>query len=161
MNTESLNASLVTLMGELTNGASADAGYVLNGGDPGLLSSLDRLSAEAATSASDGGATIAAHAEHLRYGLSLLNRWSDGENPFADADWSRSWKVTHVTEDEWSALRADLRDEAERWVEALRRPREAAPKELNGMIGSVVHLAYHLGAIRQIHKGARGPAADG
>lgn len=25
------------------------------------------------------------------------------------------------------------------------------------MIGSVAHLAYHLGAIRQIAKGARGP----
>ena len=29
--------------------------------------------------------------------------------------------------------------------------------ELNGVIGSVVHLGYHLGAIRQIHVGARGP----
>lgn len=29
--------------------------------------------------------------------------------------------------------------------------------ELTGMIGSIAHLAYHLGAIRQIDKQTRGP----
>ena len=29
--------------------------------------------------------------------------------------------------------------------------------ELNGMIGSIAHVAYHLGAIRQINKAGRGP----
>ena len=38
-----------------------------------------------------------------------------------------------------------------------RIPRAASEVELAGMIGSIVHLAYHLGAIRQIAKGARGP----
>jgi hypothetical protein len=34
------------------------------------------------------GATIAAHAQHVRYGLSLMNRWAaHGGNPFADAMW--------------------------------------------------------------------------
>jgi hypothetical protein len=28
---------------------------------------------------------------------------------------------------------------------------------LSGMVASTVHLAYHLGAIRQIDKQARGP----
>lgn len=161
MDTESLTGSLVTLMSELVDGAPADARYVLNAGDPGLLRSLDRLSAEAASSALEGGGTIAAHADHLRYGLSLPNRWLAGENPFADADWSRSWETTRVTEDEWSALRRHLRDEAERWLDTLGRPREAGSRELNGMIGSIAHVAYHLGGIRQIHRGARGPAASG
>jgi hypothetical protein len=30
--------------------------------------------------------------------------------------------------------------------------------ELNGVVGSIAHLAYHLGAIRQIDRAARGPA---
>jgi hypothetical protein len=33
--------------------------------------------------------------------------------------------------------------------------------ELNGVIGSIAHLAYHLGAIRQINQIARGPADPG
>jgi hypothetical protein len=43
----------------------------------------------------------------------------------------------------------------------LRTPREVNQIELNGLVGSIAHLAYHLGAIRQIDKLARGPAEPG
>jgi hypothetical protein len=43
---------------------------------------------EASAVPSGGGASIAAHVDHLRYGLELLNRWTRGEKPFADADHS-------------------------------------------------------------------------
>ena len=33
----------------------------------------------------------------------------------------------------------------------------AVTGELTGMIASIAHLAYHLGAIRQINKKVRGP----
>jgi hypothetical protein len=39
----------------------------------------------------------------------------------------------------------------------LNTPREVEAVELTGMIASVAHLAYHLGAIRQIGKETRGP----
>jgi hypothetical protein len=42
-------------------------------------------------------------------------------------------------------------------LNALRTPREVREIELNGMIGSIAHLAYHLGAIRQIDRALRGP----
>jgi hypothetical protein len=42
-------------------------------------------------------------------------------------------------------------------MQTLRTARDVDDTELNGMIGSVAHLAYHLGAIRQINRGARGP----
>ena len=38
-------------------------------GDPGLLRSLDKLTAADASAAVQGGATVAAHVNHLRYGL--------------------------------------------------------------------------------------------
>lgn len=161
MNTREITDALTTLFGELVEGAPASSAYVLNGGDPGLLRSLDRLSAEQASAAAPGGSSVAAHAEHLRYGLSLMNRWTAGEeNPFAGADWSEAWRRATVTEDEWERLRAALRDEARRWMQTLGTPREVAPVELNGIIGSVAHLAYHLGAVRQIARPARGPSAD-
>ena len=37
------------------------------------------------------------------------------------------------------------------------RIRQASAVEAAGMVGSVAHLAYHVGAIRQIGKAARGP----
>jgi hypothetical protein len=159
MNTSELAGTLTTLFTELVDGPPKGA-YMLNTGDAGLLRSLDRLSARAASASAQGGGTIAAHVEHLRYGFSLMNRWAAGENPFQDADWSASWLRTTVNDAEWAELRAALRDEAHRWLAVLGTPREMNRVELNGVVGSIAHLAYHLGAIRQIDPGARGPAAN-
>ena len=131
---------------------------ILNSGDAGLLMSLEKLSAEDASRSVNDGATIAAHAQHLRYGLSLMNRWAaEGGNPFADATWDAAWKLSGVDDAQWREIRDGLRTEALRWIETLRSPREVNGMELSGMLGSVAHLAYHLGAIRQIDKSARGP----
>jgi hypothetical protein len=161
MNTGELSSTLTTLFSELVNGAPKDGAYMLNAGDEGLLRSLDKLSAHAASAPTPTGSTIAAHVDHLRYGLSLMNRWSAGENPFDSADWSTSWKKTMVSDEEWKTRRAELRAETDRWLEALRTPRDVQPIELNGVVGSIAHLAYHLGAIRQINQAARGPADAG
>ncbi|HJY33212.1 MAG TPA: hypothetical protein VJ260_00100, partial [Vicinamibacterales bacterium] len=58
---------------------------------------------------------------------------------------------------EWHEIRNGLREETTGWLHVLKTPREIADIELSGMIASIAHLAYHLGAIRQINKDARGP----
>lgn len=159
MDTRDLAPSLVTLLSELALGAPRGGGaYVLNGGDPGLHASLDELTAAEASQSREGGATIAAHVDHLTYGISLMNRWASGEeNPFAEADWAAAWRTTTVDETRWAQLRRGLRDEVQRWLGRVGEPRDVDRVELDGMIGSVVHLAYHLGAIRQIAPTLRGP----
>ena len=157
MHTGELSNTLSTLFGELVNGAAKDGAFILNAGDEGLLRSLDKLSAQAASAPTPTGSSIAAHVDHLRYGLSLMNRWTAGENPFGTADWSTSWTKTTVSDEEWRTRRAELRTETSRWLEALRTPRDVQTVELNGIIGSIAHLAYHLGAIRQINQSTRGP----
>lgn len=150
--------ALTRLFRELIDGAKSSAGFVLNTGDLGLLRSLDKLSPEDASRSVNGGATIAAHAQHLQYGLSLMNRWArEGGDPFADATWDKAWSTSSVDAAQWAAIREGLRDEANRWCEALASPREVSDVELTGMIASVAHLAYHFGAIRQINKDSRGP----
>jgi hypothetical protein len=116
--------AVAVVLTELVDGAASGAGWVLNRGDEGLLKSLDRLSCRDASAVAPGGeASIAAHVDHLCYGLSLLNRWSEGEkNP---------------------------RQEASRWQDTLTRPRAVDEIEMNGIVASAAHLAYHLGAIRQ------------
>jgi hypothetical protein len=161
MNTKDIAASLTTLFTELIDGAG-EFGFMLNGGDPGLLRSLDRLSASAASAIAPSGSSIAAHVDHVRYGLALMNRWAHGEaDPFATADWTASWRTTTVSDVEWTALRTALHDEAHRWLDALGTPREIDTIALNGMIGSIAHLGYHLGAIRQIDRATRGPQEPG
>jgi len=157
MNTRDLTGTLAALLAELIDGPPCGAAYMLNPGDPGLLRALDKITALEASTTVQGGASIAAHVDHLRYGLSLMNRWSAGENPFDDADWSASWRRTSLSDTEWQELKIGLRSEAHRWLDAVRVPREVSAVELNAVVGSIAHLAYHLGAIRQINRAARGP----
>ena len=159
MTDSALHRTLGTLFRELIDGPAKD-GWMLNGGDVGLLRSLDTLSAGAAsTISSRGGASIAAHVDHVRYGLSLMNRWSRGEpNPWTTADWAQSWSRSTVNEQEWASLRKSLESEARAWLDLLRAPRDYSEMELNNVIGIIAHLAYHFGAIRQIDRSIRGPA---
>jgi hypothetical protein len=159
MDTANITPTLTRLFSELVAGTNPQAGgFILNSRDQGLLRSLDMLSAADASCSVNGGATIAAHAQHLRYGLSLMNRWaSEGGNPFADALWDQAWKTSAVSIDTWTDIRNGLRDEAQRWLKSLESPRQVNEIEVTGMISSIAHVAYHLGAIRQISKNARGP----
>jgi len=159
MLTNDIGKILTTLFSELTEGANAPGmAFMLNSGDIGLLRSLDILSAADASHSVHGGATIAAHAQHVSYGLSLMNRWAaEGGNPFADAKWDEAWKTTSVDDRQWSEIRSGLRDQCGRWLQALGAPRDVGRAALTGMISSIAHLAYHLGAIRQIAVAARGP----
>ena len=159
MRTTEVSSALTRLFSELVDGASDQTGaFMLNTGDVGLLRSLDKLSADEASRSANDGATIAAHAQHVRYGLSLMNRWAaEGGDPFADATWEIPWRTSRVDESQWKEIRDGLRDEAHRWLTTLRSPREVNDFELTGMISSIPHLAYHLGAIRQIAKATRGP----
>ncbi len=159
MYTTETSRALSRLFSELVDG-TRDRGnaFILNTGDVGLLRSLEKLSAADASTSANEGATIAAHAQHVRYGLSLMNRWGrEGGNPFADAKWDEAWKMSAVDTAAWDEIRAGLREETQRWLEMLQSPRECSGVELTGMISSVAHLAYHVGAIRQISKTVRGP----
>ena len=159
MRTTETSPVLARLFAELIDGASSPAGaLIFNSGDVGLLQSLHKLSADDASRSVNEGATVAAHAQHLRYGLSLMNRWAnEGGNPFANAKWDEAWRTSAVDAAAWEEIRNGLRDEAHGWLHALNSPRDVTSMELSGMMGSIAHLAYHLGAIRQINAQARGP----
>lgn len=159
---EAVSASLTVLFSELIDGPRLDAAYMLNAGDAGLMRSLDALSAAAASQRPpSAGACIAAHVDHLCFGLELMNRWAAGNpDPWTGADWAASWRRTAVTDDEWTALRTHLREAAGRYRDTLQQLRDVTPSELNSVIGTIAHLGYHLGAIRQIDRSIRGPLAE-
>jgi hypothetical protein len=158
MTTDDTTRTLRHLFAELIDGVTEKGGFMLNTGDIGMLRSLDKLSAADASRSTNGGATIAAHTQHVRYGLSLMNQWAaEGGNPFANAKWGEAWAISAVAEPEWAEIRNGLKDESRRWLDVLQTPREVHGIEYTGMVASIAHLAYHLGAIRQIDKSARGP----
>lgn len=151
--------ALAALYGELAYGPPGDMAFVLNPGDRGLLRALEELDAAEASRPGANGSSVASHVDHLLYGIGLLNRWQQGEEPFSDADYSASWERVRVSEEEWEALRGELAQALAAWHPSLTAPREESEVALTGVIASVVHLAYHMGAIRQLAAATRGPRA--
>jgi len=144
--------ALCKLLIEIFDGPPGSEAYVLNPGDPGLVRQLESIDARAASARPmPGKTTIAAHVDHVHYGLALLNRWAAGdENPWADADWNASWQRTTVTDDQWRSLRDNLRREAELWRQHVASRAAWDDTSAAGALSSAAHTAYHLGAIRQI-----------
>lgn len=147
-----LRAALNNLLSELIEGPKPDWAWVIDPTSPGLLPFLDQFSADdASRRPAHGGSTIAAHANHLRFSLELLNRWARGEeNPFADADWNASWNLQTVSDSQWHDLRKALRREASDWIAAAQTSRDWNEITLTGAFASAAHLAYHLSALRQL-----------
>ncbi|MEX1229037.1 MAG: hypothetical protein WEB58_02280 [Planctomycetaceae bacterium] len=149
--------ALIKLLVEIFEGPPGDEAYLLNPGDPGLLRQLETVNAQAAsTRPMPGDTTIAAHVDHVHYGLTLMNRWAAGEpNPWATADWNASWQRKTVTEEQWRTLRDNLRREAEQWRSAVAVHADWNDTTAASALSSAAHTAYHLGAIRQILAASR------
>jgi hypothetical protein len=137
---------------EVFQGSLDGEAYILNPGDPGLLRQLDSIDARTASTRNvPGKTTIAAHVDHVLYGLTLLNRWANGEeNPWADADWDAGWKRGVVSDAEWLSLRDSLRQNFESWRDFVAQKSDWTDIAAAGTVASAAHTAYLLGAIRQI-----------
>ena len=144
------------LLTEIFDGPPAEEAYILNPGDLGLHRQLDTISAAIASQqAIPGKPSIAAHVDHVHFGLSLLTRWLSGEeNPWANADWNGSWQRTTVTDDQWRMLRDNLREKAATWQKAVAVRTDWDDLSAAGALSTIAHTAYHLGAIRQILRAA-------
>jgi len=126
--------------------------FVDNESDCGFLGTVEKLSAEEASKPAGerDSLSIASHAGHLRYALSLANRAAKGENPYADANWPGSWTPREVSEAEWKTLVSSLRAEYAAFREAIEKGELWDNEDmLTGTLGQICHGAWHLGAIRQ------------
>ncbi len=158
MSTDSVfQRALANMLTEIFDGPPSGAAYLLNSGDPGLLRQLDTIDAATASARPmPGKTTIAAHVDHIQFGLAILNRWAAGEaNPWAGVDWNASWQRTTVTEDQWRALRDRLRDEATKWRQVVATRATWDDMGAAAALSTAAHTAYHFGAIRQLMAGLK------
>ncbi|HEV7300087.1 MAG TPA: hypothetical protein VGN72_12030 [Tepidisphaeraceae bacterium] len=148
---DALRRALSLLSTEMFDGPPRQHAYMLNPGDRGLLRQLESLDAATASARPIGQTTVAAHVDHVRYGLDLLNRAAAGEaNPWQSADWTASWRRTELTDAAWRDLLTRLRATATLWQANVRRWSDWSDVAAPGVLSSLAHTMYHLGAIRQI-----------
>jgi hypothetical protein len=72
-------------------------------------------------------------------------------DPNYRADWGEIWRtVSHVTPEEWEAIKAELRASYGRILQFIdATPSWSNEAMIGGAIAVVAHTAYHLGQIRQ------------
>ena len=120
-------------------------------GNHGLLATLRGLSAEQA-SRDVSGTSLAGQARHTALHMEMIVRWErDGDHgPF---DWKGSFLPAEVDDAAWSALLRRVQTAYDELVTFLRTPGALDDATYAGAAaGALAHVAYHLGAMRQMLK---------
>src|SRR5258708_6919563 len=90
--------ALSNMLTEIFDGPPGKEAYLLNPGDPGLLRQLDTIEASAASKRPmPGKTTIAAHADHVHFVLSILNRWAPGQANPCGAEYV-AWRASRIND---------------------------------------------------------------
>ncbi|RYZ99165.1 MAG: hypothetical protein EOP47_17545 [Sphingobacteriaceae bacterium] len=143
-------SSFLEIFDELYIGPQNENTWVVDR-DPGL-GFIDVIRTVSAADASrpfyDGGSTLAGHTEHLRWSLNFSLTYLQGKQPATD--WSKSWAVKTVTEEEWENLQSALANEYIAIRAAIEQITDWSNAfVLSGVLALLPHAAYHLGAIKQ------------
>ena len=152
-NTDSLEIrALSTLLRETLLRADRKNAYLLNPGDPGLYDTLKPLSAITASQPpGPGRKTIAAHVNHVLYGIELANRALGGEQGvYEAADWNVAWQLETVSDEQWQSLIERIEQQSNLLIRQCNQNRDWNEIMLTGAFSIAAHTAYHLGAIRQM-----------
>lgn len=142
-------SNLRDLLRETFEGTGGEASHYIDGkGHGSLLETLKRTdSGLASKPLKSGGATIAAHTEHLRYYMQTLQRFMADESDVRP-DWPGSWQTRTVTSTEWEVLKASVRDEVTALLGNIDQVETWDDERIGGVLSILAHSAYHLGAIR-------------
>jgi hypothetical protein len=156
-----VSRSLHTLLRETLFRADDKAAYLLNSGEPGLVETLNEISAKtASTPPGPGRKPIVSHTNHVLFGLDLADRAIGGDpKAYENADWDEAWKLEQVNDQEWEDLLAKLDATAQRVLEGGPQIENWNEIMLTGMFGVAAHTAYHLGAIRQMLRSIGGASS--
>ena len=149
INQDDFTGALLVLFKEAFEGLSAREGNVFLDGGIGFFTTLGKIDAQQASREINAN-TIAAHSEHARFYLELLNNYLNKD--YRVMDFKQSWRIQSVSEDEWESLRENLAQIYRQIEETFRRNEEWTLDSITVAMGIIAHSAYHLGAIRQMLK---------
>ncbi|QQK74878.1 hypothetical protein HUG15_04180 [Salicibibacter cibarius] len=111
----------------------------------GIFGVIEGLSCDQATM-SVYGTTLAAHTDHVCYHMWGTNEiLKKGKQP--EMDWGKSWDIHSINEQQWNQMQEGLRNEYSTFLESIDAI-EWNEQLVNEVLSSLVHSAYHLGAIR-------------
>lgn len=149
INQEDFTTALSILFRETFEGMPTAQEQVYLAHDTGIFATLGKISAEQA-STEINNVTIAAHSEHARFYIELLDKYLNQD--MRVVDFKQSWRVSNVSENDWDDLRENMSKVYRKTSETLEKNEVWGLDTITVAMGIVAHTAYHLGAIRQMAK---------
>jgi hypothetical protein len=137
MTSDGVTSQLLAVLKETIEGPGDHGSYFIDKGT-GLLQTLETLSLSqrglerAFASAAPGRPSIAAHVKHTSFHMNAICAWPRGDQS------RRDWPSSFVLENH------------EDFQSVIREFATGSDEALGGAVGGIVHVAYHLGAIRQL-----------
>ncbi|ACU63572.1 DinB family protein [Chitinophaga pinensis] len=147
---ESILKPFLDLLHELYIGTGGEHSWVIDAKPgQGFTAAVKTINAQqASTPIVEGGSTIAAHTEHLRWSIYFALAFFKGKKP--EGNWEESWQIREVDEAEWTKLQQDLLEAYDKLVVAIKGVTDwSNPFFVQGVLALVPHAAYHLGAVKQ------------
>jgi hypothetical protein len=147
-----LMTEIVELIRETFEGGRPGEGTQYLDHDSGIRSTLKSLTAAQASQVNGKHPSIAAHVRHMIFHIRVAYEWINGDH--SRRDWKGSFLPYAVTSEEWGRLLTEIEEARGTYVRVLEA---LLPDKLisdGGAMGVIAHLAYHLGAIRQMLPGA-------
>lgn len=119
---------------------SPDAGYF------GILAKVTAIEAKR----SIGSNSIAAQVKHIIFSMKASMAFIEGNpNSPGPDQWQESWQVAELTEATWKQLQDGLRNAYYALRDNIQSHAALRPEAMGAAMGTIAHVAYHLGAIKQ------------
>lgn len=148
---ETVLKPFLELLREIYIGSEVEQTWIIDGKPGhGVTAAINEITAEQASQPLvEGGSTIAAHTEHLRWSLEFAMTFYNGEQP--TGNWEESWAIRKVSDEEWEQLQLALLVAYQKVIYAIKEVKDwSNPHLLKGTIALLPHAAYHLGAVKQL-----------
>lgn len=149
INQDDFTKALQALFKETFEGMPAQEGAVFLDRSVGIFTTLGKIDARRASTETNR-TTIAAHSEHARFYLELLNNYLNKN--YRVIDFKQSWRIKKVNDNEWEMLRENMSRTYREVSGTFQKNEEWTLDEITVAMGMLAHTAYHLGAIRQMIK---------
>jgi hypothetical protein len=119
----------------------------------GFFAALDGLNAIQASAPTVLGSSIAAHTAHSAFHIEATLRFASGDR--RPNDWQSSFEPRVVDDLEWAGQRQRLKNAYSSLVTLAQNTSVWDKYSATGMMATLAHLTYHLGAVKQLVKLAR------
>ncbi len=122
-------------------------------GNHGLFAVLASLNAAQASDLTVLGSSIVSHTAHTAFHIEATLRFASGDR--SPNDWQASFEPRVVSDADWLVQQQRLQDAYSSIVALAHNTAIWDEHSAVGMMATLAHVSYHLGAVRQILKLAR------